>query len=208
MNPRTKLALLALVGTCISTRVAIGQPVAEKPDWKVGDHWEYQQTTTVGNQAPTSNALSRKIEAFLPDDRIEVRSGSGKLEQFDSAMNFMPDGRADATRIYARYPLKVGAEWTYSMKAGAMDGTENGSVKTVAYESITVPAGTFACYRTDGESNFNNKNYRERRVWSRWYCPEVKWIAKQRLETTTFKINTIGGTTVETWELLKFTSGR
>ncbi len=192
---------------CISTRVALGQPVAEKPDWKVGDHWEYQQTTTVGNQPPTSIALSRKIEAFLPDDGIQVRTGSRRLEQYDSAMNFMPDGSADSARIYARYPLKVGAEWHYATKFSARNGTENGSVKAVAYESITVPAGTFACYRTDGESNYNDKNYRERRVWSRWYCPEVKWIAKQRMETTAFQINTIGGTTVETWDLVKFTPG-
>jgi hypothetical protein len=207
VKPRISLAFLALASIGTSTTVALGQPVAERPDWKVGDHWVYQQTTTIGNQPATSTTLSRKIEAFLPDDGIQVRFGNGKLEQFDSAMNLVPDGRADATRIFAQYPLKVGAEWTYATKLSAMQGTENGSVKTVAYESITVPAGTFACYRTDGESNHNDKNYREHYVWSRWYCPEVKWIAKLRMETTTFKINTIGGTTVETWELVKFTPG-
>jgi len=208
MNPRTNLLFLALIGMCISTRVAFGQPIAEKPDWKVGDHWEYQQTTKIGNQAPISTKVSRKIEAFLPDDGIQVRTGSGKLEEYNSAMNLMPDGSADSARIYALYPLKVGAEWHYATRFSARDGTENGSVKTAAYESITVSAGTFDCYRIDGDSNYNEKNYREHRVWSRWYCPELKWIAKQHMETTSFKINTIGGTTVETWELVKFTPGR
>jgi len=161
--------------------VALSQPVAEKPDWKVGDHWNFQETTTPSGETTT---WSRKIVGFLPDDRIQVRFGSGRLEQYDSAFNFIPDGRADVVRILARYPLKVGAEWTFETKFTEMQGTERGSAKIVAYESITVPAGTFACYRIDTVTYYNNKTYSSHRLWNRWYCPEVKWIAKERLETT------------------------
>src|ERR1700682_2977993 len=132
MNLHRKLTLLAFVGGCICTGIALGQPVAEKPDWKVGDHWEFRATTTPGDEVTT---WERKIEAFLPDDRIQVRFGNGKLEQYDSAMNFIRDGRADLVVILAQYPLKVGAEWTYATKFSAMQGTTNGSAKIVAYES-------------------------------------------------------------------------
>ena len=211
MNLQRKSVALAFIGVFIYPGVALAQPVAEKPDWKVGDYWEFRQATKkpgIGSDEETT--WSRRIEGFLPNDRIQIRFENGKIEQYDSALNFIfvREGIEDQIRILAQYPLKAGAEWTFARKAGSMAGTENGSAKIVAYESITVPAGTFACYRIDSVADYANKAYSEHRVWNRWYCPEVKWIAKERLETTIRHPINPGGTTVATSELVKFTPGK
>jgi hypothetical protein len=210
VNLFVKSTLLAFVGASIFAEAALGQPVAEKPNWKVGDYWEFRQITKkpgVGDEETTT--WSRKIEAFLPNDRVQMQFESGKLEQYDSALNFIfvREGVEDQARILAKYPLKVGTEWNFTRKSGAMQGPENGSAKIVAYESITVPAGTFSCYRIDIVADYNYKSYSEHRLWNRWYCPEVKWIAKERLETTIRHPINPGGTTVATSELVKFTPG-
>ena len=152
---------------------------------------------------------SRKIVAFLPNDRIQVRLGAGRLAQYDSAFNYIivQEGGVDQVRILARYPFKVGDEWGYERKYGAMQGIEHGAAKVVSYESITVPAGTFSCYRIDTVANYGNKSYSEYYLWNRWYCPKVKWIAKERSETTIRDPNKPSRTTVTVSELLRFTPG-
>ena len=80
----------------------------------------------------------------------------------------------------------------------------------VAQEQITVPAGSYQCYRIDAESTLVQRTYYERRFWKRWYCPVVMWFAKEVLETITFdRLNpAANGTVVETSELVRFTPGK
>lgn len=147
--------------------------------------------------------------AFLPDAKIQVRNGDGKLFQYDRALNyiFAGDGDVDQVQAYVRYPLKVGDEWTYATKSGSLQGITSASVKVATYESITVPAGTFSCYRLDIVENYGNKGYGEFVLRTRWYCPEVKWIAKERVETSITHANGKFETTVTVSELVKFTAG-
>jgi len=201
---KMKRAWVVAIGLCAGHGIAASQPVAEKPDWKVGDRWEFRQTTTPGDQSTT---WSHQITDLLPENRIRVKFGNGTLEQYDAAFNFIPDGRAEFIRILAQYPLKVGDQWTYTRKFANPALEEKGTAKVVTYESITVPAGTFDCYRVDIDASFNNKQYSEQRLWQRWYCPKVKWIAKERLETRVFQPRSPGTTTVASSELAKFTPG-
>lgn len=210
MNLRRNTELLTFTGVCICSGLAFGQPVAEKPDWKIGDHWEFQRTITqpgIGGDQP--DTWSRKIVAFLPDSRIQVRFGSGRVAQYDGAMNFtfVGDGGAEQVKVLAQFPLKVGAEWAYRTKSGPMQAARDGSVKIVSYESTTVPAGTFSCYRIDAVENYGNKGYSELVRTSRWYCPAVKWIAREREEKTIVAPGRGGTTTVSVSELVKFTPG-
>ena len=47
------------------------------------------------------------------------------------------------------------------------------------------------------------------RVWKRWYCPDVKWIAKEVLETMTGgTTGRFGGAISQTSELVNFTPAR
>jgi hypothetical protein len=64
------------------------------------------------------------------------------------------------------------------------DGYEKASWEVKAYEQLTVPAGTFDCFRVDGVLWGNQTRpplvpAREHYEVTYWYCPAVKWIARK-----------------------------
>ncbi len=139
-----------------------------------------------------------------------MRLGNGNIVDYDGAMNFMPEGKPERARALAKYPLQIGSEWAVARKFPNPGTDERGSAKVVAFETITVPAGTFQCYRVEAQASLTNKSYNETRNWVRWYCPEIKWIAKETVETKTHNpYNPAAtGTTLQTSELVKFTPGK
>jgi hypothetical protein len=202
MNALTRLGV---IGLCVGfSIVAQAQPAAEKPKFNVGDKWVFNQSAADGK----TTTWSREIVEVPPSEQLRVRMGSGKVEDYDGAMNFMPEGNAERVRVLAKYPLKVGDAWTFSRKFANPGTAEDGKAKVVAFESLTVPAGTFQCYRVEAEASLTNKAYKENRTWVRWYCPEVKWIAKETLETKTSSRESGSSATAETSELVKFIPGK
>jgi hypothetical protein len=199
-----KCLAVASVGLLAWSGIAGSQSTANKPDWKVGDSWEFRSVTSPEDK---ESKWSRQIVELLPEERIRVRFGDGKLEQYDTALNFIPEGRADFTRVLVRYPLKVGDEWSYARKFNNQNWEEKGTAKVAAYETITVPAGTYECYRVEVDASFGAMGSSTQSLWSRWYCPKVKWIAKERLETRVFRRRDPAQMTVQTSELVKFTPG-
>jgi len=185
---------------------AQGQPVAARPEYKVGDKWTYNSVDAV---AGTTKETSREIREIGPANRIVALYENGSTQEYDLDMNLAPTGAADA-RLLVRYPLKVGDSWTFTAKFSATSNVrENGSVKVVAYESLTVPAGTFDCYRIDAEGTAAAGAYRAYRRWSRWYCPAIKWFAKEHMQANVFSPFN-GGTTNEDWtaELIVYSPGQ
>jgi hypothetical protein len=203
MNALVKLGvfLLSVIGLPSLAQV---QPAAEKPKFNVGDKWEFKQSTADGK---TTN-WSREIVEIPSAEQLKVRMGNGNMTDFDGAMNFMPEGKPEYVRLLAKYPLKVGDAWSFSRKFANPLIAEEGKAKVVALESLTVPAGTFQCYRVEAEATLNSKAYRENRVWVQWYCPEVKWLGKQTLETRTTTRESGSNATSEASELVKFTPGK
>ena len=204
VNNRTDLVAASILFLGVSG-ICRAQPVAEVPEFKVGDSWELSQTTTPGDKRTT---LTRKITEVGPGDQIQVEWENGSAQRYDSAMNYIPEGKVEYKRVLVRYPLKVGAEWSYTRKFTNPMLEEKGEAKVVAFETITVPAGTFECYRVDVRAEFAARNYQQKNTWSRWYCPKIKWVAKERHETYIFNPGAGGAsTTVDTTELVKFTPG-
>jgi hypothetical protein len=197
----TILALLV----CLGER-AWAQPTSDRPDYKVGDKWTYRMVETVADK---TSEWSREITEVGPGNRLLVRLEDGKTNEYDDAMNFAPTGPEDA-RVLVKFPLKVGASWTFTFKPNTTSNIrENGEAKVVTYESITVPAGKFDCYRVDAKSTAAVRAYNATRQWSRWYCPAIKWIAKEQLETNVFDPTKGGGTrTVATSELTTFSPAK
>lgn len=146
----------------------------------------------------------------------------GTTAEFDSAMNWMRDGNPDLRWQLVAFPLAIGKEWSVARKFADPNYSETGKARVTAVEKVTVPAGTFECYRIEAEALMVgkyrppnpqikvDKDYTETRLWKRWYCPKVKWIAKEVLETRYFHPTNAAAsnTVVETQELVKFTAGK
>jgi len=96
------------------------------------------------------------------------------------------------THATSKWPLTVGAEWTGKLKRDVSVTKKEGNIKVVVEktESVTVPAGTFDCYKlvtTEGTKT----------ILEEWYSADVKSIVK-RVENTYWD-------QPETWELQSYT---
>jgi hypothetical protein len=190
---------------------AMAQGTAEKPTPKVGDKWEFQQSVKAVPEGDTSQPWSRMVAEVLPD-RITLVGGNNQPLQFDASLNFIDPKGADYSLMTYKFPMSVGNEWKYTARAGPTGQLErSGSYKVAAFEPVTVPAGTFDCFRVDGEWQTNGRGYSGRGSEKYWYCPKINFIAKRSSDfTAVARTYTNAGTTSEARlsELTKFTPGK
>lgn len=183
---------------------AHAQPVFERPTYSPGDRWVFQyQRESDG----TSGTWSRRIERPLPNDRLEVKHADGSLNYYDGAMNFVGRKPGGDPRELARFPMRVGDSWSFVRRFDNPNIEDQGWVHVVAYESITVPAGTFDCFRVEARLSSVNENARTASTSVRWYCPAIKWIAKEHFEDTVTAKYTLGSRLSQTSVLLRYRSG-
>jgi len=196
-------AILGVLALSLAPTVATGQPTVEKPTFKVGDRWVFNMV-----EGDKTSKWSREV-VEVRQDGLAVKFGNGTIASYDDAMNVVDPKGIENSRILARYPLKIGAAWRYTRRPGQSEQfEERGSAKIVDYERITVPAGTFECFRVDAEAVVTYRAYSEQRSWNRWYCPEIKWIAKERVEVHIFNPYALPSSSVTVSELQKYTPGQ
>jgi len=168
---------------------------AERPEWKIGDTWTYHERSGL----PTVESdWSWKVIESLPEGRFAVDTAMGEKLIFDNEGNRMVDRvRKDSSRRSFDFPLSVGKRWTDERTIGGerRSGNENSSWEVKAYEKITVPAGTFDCFRVEGVIWRVSTNamtlHPEIGVAqidnTYWYCPEVKGVAKWKTHSQAHK---------------------
>ncbi len=200
IRPRALDALL--LALTVATPV-LAQPVAERPKIVVGDSWEFHETQSERKAATTTHVVTE----LLPGDRVRMRQSDQTFQDYDSALNWLPRGQRAMALLVQRFPLKVGDEWKVSREFPNPSSSEAGTARVAAYEPITVAAGTFQCYRIEIRSELATRKHSEQRFLRRWYCPEVKWYAKEVIEVdATGKKGAVKQTL--TTELVRFTPGR
>ena len=79
----------------------------------------------------------------------------------------------------------MGKRWNYTrrLEGGSSDGIESATWQVKAYEKVTVPAGTFDCFRVEGViwQSRTYMMYSPSQIHedvTYWYCPAVKWAAR------------------------------
>ncbi len=180
-----------LSALCAAAAPSLAQPVADKPDLKVGDQWFFRETVIEGGKE-VNRPWMRRIEEFLPDEKMRVRRLAG-IDTYDTSWNPIHPDRPEFWPLDFQFPLRVGAEWSFSSPPGKY--WQHGHHKVVAYESITVPAGTFDCFRLEGVSSWNSgtdtggvyrPEFKYNESWhiTKWYCPAVKYVVKLQTERT------------------------
>jgi len=179
MNLMSSLQPVAMFALGFVAFEAAAQPTADKPDLKVGDKWEFNQTVKIVPGEEKSEPWSRRVVEIQPDGRIQVATAKDEMLALDAMLNRIdPRGPEYSVATY-KFPMKVGSEWSYSARTGEGGMLERrGSYKVVAYEPVTVPAGTFDCFRVEGQWENSNKSYSGRAREQYWYCPAIKFFAK------------------------------
>jgi hypothetical protein len=80
---------------------ATAQPVAQKPAINVGDAWEFKGVSEPDGKP---DDWTRTIVEVAPNDVLKVRQQNNIVVDYDGALNFMPEGRADYARVLVKYP--------------------------------------------------------------------------------------------------------
>jgi maltoporin len=193
------VAFVSMAALAVGT---VGAQTAEKPAYKVGDKWVFQQTEADGK----TTTWSREI-VEVGAGGLKVRMGSGAMGDYDDAMNFGDSGGQNV-RVLARYPMKVGDSWSFSRRVGASgQSEERGEAKVTAQESITVRAGQYDCFKVEARSTTATRGVNDQREWVRWYCPAVKWIAREETKTLASRYGQGTSHSETKSELVSFTPG-
>src|SRR5262245_12382924 len=110
MNTLARLVTCAIAAVCVSS--VLGQEVANRPKLSVGDLWIFHQ---IGDDdgRPINNTWRRRIEEVLPGDRIRV-APHYSTDLFDTSWNPILRSRPDFPMLDFRFPLSVGASWSYT----------------------------------------------------------------------------------------------
>jgi hypothetical protein len=188
----------------------IAQPVANPPDYKIGDRWEYRQTVG-GRFAERAPQRLRREVADVAEGIVTLQRGNGTTYQVDAAGNSRDVRGPDWSRVDFKFPMHVGDQWTFSRHHGGSPSLwlESGTVKVVAFETITVPAGTFDCFRIVREYVSTLKLISEQNDTISWYCPSVKVSAREEWTNRTNDPYTGGSkpSVLTVTELVSYTPG-
>lgn len=219
-HPTLSVVRIACVlPTVIWSLSTLGQDVADKPDLQLGDKWIFVQTGSE-NGKPISRLARRQVVEMLADDKIRVSPRWGEIDVYDRSWNPRHPDRPTFWPLEFQFPLRVGAEWSYASPFGAsttaaQNFEQRGHYKVVATELISVEAGRFKCFRIEGESSFiigyaysADWKYVDRALVTRWYCPDVKNIAKMHIESDIVTFGTPGRHNELHFELVDFRPGK
>jgi len=162
----------------------------DRPDVHVGDRWSWQHINGLANERDLTR-IEDVVEVSDNEIRTRVRVKGSGIATYTREWN-------PVDVIYAQFspnlkelvfPLQVGKKWDGTADKMLFSNGKHGKFflkgEVVAFEKVTVPAGTFDAYKinvvldatgTDEDANIGNT------VESYWYAPSVKRYVK--LENT------------------------
>lgn len=167
--------------------------VADVPQFKVNDTWKYGQIDLWKNE----RIKGWTHTVYSVEDQVVMAGVDEQTGKFRNFYTLEGNPKGSARRTYQphmlllSFPLSVGKSWGAEYDLLRSDGRDNHvtmSVKVLAFEKVTVPAGTFdafklkyhAYYRRQGEKGTGTQDS----VY--WYAPAVKRIVKEEYRETTF----------------------
>jgi hypothetical protein len=174
---------LLLILLCLPI-VAAAQS-ADAPIWKVGDKWKFHEKSSPPDK---ESDWSREVLAAQPDGHLSVSMETGRTLEFDAFGNSLDKRGPEYSWQRFRFPMTVGMKWSHDRKIAGetWNGQEQSSWEVKSYEKITVPAGTFDCFKVSGQAFRSwesttsvTKGYsRGYNMLTYWYCPAIKWAAR------------------------------
>lgn len=181
MNLRIRNAVFLpfALALLIAAKSVIAVPVAFPTDFVEGERWDWRVKITPDVGAESS--LTRQVVKV--NDGLQFQNQRQATESFKSALDVNPFFNTKSLSAFREWPLEVGKTWQYK---GEFMGGETSLAQTaqvVAYEDVTVPAGTFKAFKIE----YSGSAYRGGRSWKRvdtyWYAPSVKADVKALVDT-------------------------
>jgi hypothetical protein len=186
---------LGIFAATILALVAVNGFTAQNtdiPDVHVGDRWSWQHTNGLANEKDMTiieDVVELSANEIRTRVRIKGRSGSG-IATYTREWNPIDEGSAQYTPHLKElaFPLDTGKKWDGSADKMMFSNGKHGKFflkgEVVAFEKVTVPAGTIDAYKinvvleattTDENANIGNT------VISYWYAPSVKRYVKREI---------------------------
>jgi hypothetical protein len=212
MSRSVSLCFVVAIGCFQAAAPALAQTAppasVEAPSIKVGDSWTFDKTDGLKN---VKDSTSVTVVTAVTDSDIradQTRTDSGAVTKVTRNKNFnlmvmeMANGKAIEDPFYPSFafPLEIGKTWSGEVTRTRTYESDRKVVakltgKVLAWEKITVPAGTFDAMRIEVKGFYNGQNLRGR--WSGqttdtiWYAPAakaaVKWLFEDVGATSTYK---------------------
>jgi len=171
------IVLLALVA-----QVAEAQ-VAERPDVKAGDRWQFAVSYGVPSTTPNRTWSITSVTAAGI-----VGTEDGEPLRLTHELNVLESPRTmESNPGHLRFPLRVGKRWRYDtewlFKPKGSRGRSSVEVNVVAYENIKVPAGEFDAFRIASTESLGGTSpigsqYAGETTRTYWYAPAARAIVK------------------------------
>lgn len=161
------------------TKPSESSPIVERPIFTSGERWVYSE-----NGERVALTFLRKEEDTLVF--LLERDGAVPRLRYDTLDHNKIKGVENSETVWEyqphagslNFPLRVGKSWTTAFsyrRAPRLYFTATNSVSVVAYEKVTVPAGTFWAYRLEALVTRAGRNPIHETYW---YAPAVQRIIK------------------------------
>lgn len=179
--------ILSLAAAAAQAQQAEGasQPVP-LPEVKVGDRWTY-----IRADRPSRPEFVEAVTFVGPDLIIATLEGGGRVldTHFTSEWNFrvsLSGAVYEPPSLILKFPLQAGTRHETSFEIVGIPGSGFRAkygpiqVRTVGWEEITVPAGTFRAMKIEAAGPYTQLDTAAggaQGKWQFWYVPEVRrWV--------------------------------
>lgn len=193
----------------IGVAAAQAAEVADMPVPKAGDKWTYHRTRDLPR---SEDHLSRTVTEVSPTRGYIAIRGDGVPIKFDGAGNEIDQRGPEYCEERLKFPMSVGSKWTHDRTLGMVPGKVgpqevlgHATWEVEAFEKVSVPAGTFDCFRVSGTEYLLNAVAVGHAFTTYWYCPSIRGVAKSQQVTKSWQ-GAPEITTVQ--ELISFTEGQ
>ena len=158
---------------------------ADRPDVRVGDRWSWQHTNGLANEKDFTT-IEDVVEVSDTEIRTRIRTKGrtgNAVATYSREWNPVDvvSAKYDPNLKQFSFPLQAGKTWDGTADKMLFSNGKHGKFflngKVVAFEKVTVPAGTFDAYKieltldasgTDEDANIGKT------VETHWYVPSVR----------------------------------
>ncbi|MCB1959736.1 MAG: hypothetical protein KDE68_04295 [Rhodocyclaceae bacterium] len=153
--------------------------VAELPEaasFSEGERWEWRRV-----DSRTKVEISKPWRQVVTEaGEIKFQFASGETMSLSTVFVYL---YPTSKKPWREWPLQVGAEWEFEAdwtRADGVSGNTRQDVEVIAYEEVSVPAGTFMAFKIEHKGWYrNSRGGSGKQLDTYWYVPALKADVKR-----------------------------